>query len=236
MIRKTQGIVLRQHPYADNKRIVNIFTREAGKKSFVVYNSSSKNKMGFYQLLFVLNLEFQEKQNKTIHTIKEVSISRPYSSIPYTPEKTSIVFFIAEILNKIIDEGFVDERFFDFVVNSMYLLDESEKPANFHIAFMSALSIFLGIMPEFNFSAEDKFFDIREGCFVSTYTKGYCMDEYTSAKFNHILDLGMTDFDKVSLNQNERNILLSKLIGFYAFNFNGFNNLKSVEVLNEVFR
>ena len=80
----------------------------------------------------VLNLEFQEKQNKTIHTIKEVSISRPYSSIPYTPEKTSIVFFIAEILNKIIDEGFVDERFFDFVVNSMYLLDESEKPANFH--------------------------------------------------------------------------------------------------------
>lgn len=235
MIHKTQGIVLRQHKFSDTKRIVHIFTKQSGKKSFVVYNSSKKNaKKNFFQPLFLLNLEFIEKSNNKLLNFKEVSIFKPYANIPFSTEKTSIVFFIAEILNKIIEENFVDQQFFDFIVNSLVLLDKHEKPANFHLAFMSAMSIYLGIMPEFNFSSENIFFDLREGQFSKYYNKEYSMDEISSYKFNEILAHGIENFDKVKLNQNERKIILSKIIDFYSIHFS-INNLKSVEVLAEVF-
>ncbi|MBN2663899.1 MAG: DNA repair protein RecO [Bacteroidales bacterium] len=235
MIRKTQGIVLRQQKFSDTKRIVNIFTRDAGKKSFVLYNSSKKNnKINFFQPLFVLNLEFLEKQNSKLLNIKDVSIFKPYKSIPFVPEKTSIVFFIAEVLNKVIQEHFVEQHFFDFIVNALYVLDNHNKPANFHLSFLSAMSIYLGIMPEFNYSSENKYFDLKEGQFSKYYSKNYSMDEISSLKFNEILSLGIENFDAVKLNQQERKILLGKIIDFYSLHFS-INNLKSIEVLTEIF-
>ena len=104
MIQKTEGIVLRFHKYSDNKRIVNIYTRSSGKKSFTVYHSakSKKVKVNLFQPFFILNLEFNEKNSRKIGYIKEAAISIPFQSIPYEPEKTTIVFFLTEILSKII--------------------------------------------------------------------------------------------------------------------------------------
>lgn len=235
MIRKTLGIVLRQQKFSDAKRIVNIFTRDAGKKAFMVYNSSKKNnKMNFVQPLFVLNVEFLEKHNSKLLNFKDISIFKPYKSIPFVPQKTSIVFFIAEILNKVIQEHFVDERLFDFIVDALYILDNHDKPANFHLSFLSAMSIYLGVMPEFNYSEKNKYFDLKEGQFSKYYSKDYSMDEVSSLKFNEILSLGIENFDTVKLNQRERKILLGKLIDFYSLHFS-INNLKSIEVLTEIF-
>ncbi len=237
MIYKTPGIVLGQHKYSDSKRIVNIFTKSAGKKSFIVYNSSKKrSKINYYQLLFVLNLEFYQKSNKNLLNLKEVSIYKPFVSIPFSPIKTSLIFFIAEILNKIIVDDFVDEPFFDFILNSLFVLDQHKKPANYHIAFLSSMSIYLGIMPEINFSGKNCFFNIKEGDFSDIFIKEYTMNKSTSYKFKQILDAGMENFGKVELNHAERKLLLAKIIDFYSYHFPSVKNIKSVKVLNEIFK
>ncbi len=236
MIIKTQGIVLRQLKFSDTKRIVHIFTKSSGKKSFVVYNSSKKkNKMNFFQPLFVLNLEYNDKNNNKLLNFKEASILKPYQTLLSSPEKISIVFFIAEVLGKIIQDDFIDKRFFDFLVRSFYSFDKHEKPANFHLAFMAAMSIYVGIMPDYNFSTDKKFFSLKEGHFSEFYSKDYSMDEYTSLKFKQILDAGIQDFSVVKLNQRERQILLQKILNFYSYHFPSISNLKSIEVLGEIF-
>ncbi len=237
MISKTQGIVLTRRKYTDNKIIVNIFTRSHGKKSFIVFNSKSKkNKIvNLFQPLFILDLELSQKQNKNLATIKEVAIYKPYATITSSPEKMAIIFFITEILDKTIEDQLVDFALFDFLVNSLLLLDACDKPANFHIAFLAAYSIFIGIMPENNFSSQNKFFDIRKAKFISDFSQDYSMNENISYKFFQILNNGIHNFQNVKLNRNERNILVTKIMNFYAYNFNKVNNLKSIKVLTELF-
>jgi len=235
MIHKTQGIVLRQHKFSDSKRIVHIFTKHGGKKSFVVYNSSKKNnKKNFFQPLFVLNLEFLDKGNNRLLNFKEVSVLKPFSTIPFLIQKTSIVFFIAEVLNKVIEEDFVDEAFFDFIANALFVLDNQDKSANFHLAFLTAMSFFLGVMPEKNYSTQNKFFDLKNANFSRYYLKESTMDEVSSQKFIEILLGGIDNFHTVKLTQSERKIILSKLLDYYYYHFS-VKNLKSVDVLMEVF-
>jgi len=237
MINKTKGIVLFRQKYTDNKIIVNIFTRNSGKKSFIVFNSKSKkkNKINLFQPLFILDLEISQRQNRNISSFKDVSIYKPLTTVTSSPEKLAIVFFVAEILNKTIEDELVDESLFDFIMNSVFLLDNCKKPANFHIAFLAAYSIYIGIMPENNFNEINKFFDIREGRFLPYFSADYSMNENLSFKFFQILNQGITGFQNVKLSRNERNLLISKIINFFAYNFNSVNNLKTIDVLKEVF-
>jgi len=237
MINKTQGIVLNRYKYTDNKIIVHIFTRLHGKKSFVIFNTKSKKKktVNLFQPLFILDLEISHKQNSNFSNIKEVSIHKPYRTLTSSQEKLAIVFFISEILSKTIDEGQIDKALFDFLKDSFVLLDNCKKPANFHIAFLAAYSIYIGIMPENNFDAVYKYFDIREGKFTAIFSKDYSMNENLSKKFFAILDGGITGFQNIKFNKKERNAIIKKIINFYAFNFNNISKLKSLDVLTEVF-
>lgn len=237
MLCKTQGIVLRQQKIADNKRIVNVFTRKSGKKSFIVYNSyrSKKNKINLFQPFFLLNLEFNAKENSNIVSLKEATIAHLFQTIPFDPFKSSIVFFITEMVEKIIMENYADERFFDFLYNSVIMLDKHNKTANFHIAFLVAMSIYAGIMPDANYSEKNCFFDIKEGRFSSKYDKLFSMNYFISKKFNEILKCGMQRFDEVKLIQADRKILLNKIIEFYSYHFDNIKKIKSLKVLEQVF-
>ncbi|MEA3451503.1 MAG: DNA repair protein RecO [Bacteroidota bacterium] len=237
MISKTQGIVLNRYKYTDNKVIVHIFTRLHGKRAFIIYNSKSKKKkiINLFQPLFILDLEISQKQRSNFANIKEVSIHKPYQTLTSSPEKLAIVFFISEILSKTIDEEQIDEALFDFLIESFVLLDNCKKPANFHIAFLAAYSIYIGIMPENNFDVHNKYFNIREGKFTTKYSKDYSMNENLSKKFFSILDGGITGFQKIQFNKNERNAIISKIINFFAYNFNNISKFKSLDVLIEVF-
>ncbi len=236
MIHKTQGIVLTRHKYTDNKQIVNIYTKSAGKKTFIIFNSrSKKNNISLFQPLFILNLEFIEKNNTNLLNIKESSIFKPYQTIPTDPQKISISFFLVELLNKIIFDELVDERLFEFLLNSFLLLDKCQKPANFHISFLLQLSIYVGIMPIANYSTTNKFFDIKEGKFRSKFEQGYTFDEYSSKKIAEIINAGIIGFKDVKLSRQSRTIILNKIIDFYAYHFSTVKNLKALPVLQEAF-
>lgn len=237
MFRKTEGIVLRQQKISDNKRIVNVLTKTSGKKAFVIYNSkkSKKNKVNLFQPFFILNLEFNEKENSNFATLKETSIAYPFKTIPYRPEKTSIVFFLTEIVGKIIEDNFVDEPLFNFFRDAIILLDNHDKTANFHLSFLVTMSIYLGIMPDSNYSDENKFFDLKEGAFTSVFRKEYSMNETISRKFHELLDAGIQNFSEIKLVQSERKNLLKKILDYYYLHFNNLKNLKSLEVLEQVF-
>ncbi len=234
MFHKTQGIVLRQQKISDNKRIVNVFTKSAGRKAFIIYNSK-KSKINFFQPFFILNLEFLEKNNKTISSLKAAEIAVPFKSIPYTVEKSSIVFFLTEIIDKIVEYDFIDEVLFDFFKNAIIELDNQQNSANFHLFFLTQLSVYMGIYPKDNYSERNLFFDLREAAFSNYYNQNYSMDEVISRKFYDFLQTEANDFVNIKLSKAERKKLLQKLLDYYTLHFNNLKNLRSLEVLEQVF-
>ncbi len=236
MLYKTSGIVLRQQKYTDNKRIVHIFTEKFGKKSFIIFsNSKSKNKfVQLFQPFFILNIEFSQNKNN-LATLKEANIGFPFKTIPFNTQKSAIVFFLSEIIWKIYDEQYIDEKFYHFFENAVKLLDNQSKPANFHIAFMTDLLYFLGLNPVKNFSETNKYFSIPDAKFFDKYDNQNCMDEKSSAIFYELLNSGLSKSENLIINKKEKKNVLDKILDFYTFHYSHLKNLKTLGVLEELF-
>lgn len=236
MLKKTQGIVIKQQKYTDDKRIIVVFTRESGLKSFIVrFSSSKKSFFNQFQPLFILDLEYTEKENQSMIWLKESSIHYPYKTIQNKPDKTSVVLFISEFLSKILENNFVDIHVFDFIKYSFLLYDNQEKNSNFHISFLISLSVYLGIMPTLDYSVENKFFNVRNACFSDKYEEYYCMNEVISKKYFDFYKINISESQNIKLIQNDRKQLLQKIIDFYAFHFKNIGKLNSLEVLSEMY-
>ncbi|MFD2203919.1 DNA repair protein RecO [Shivajiella indica] len=152
MLTKTQGIVLSYIRYRETSIIVKIFTRELGLKAYIVNgvrSTKAKTKMGFYQPLTLLDLVVYEKENVSLNRISEIKLSKSFQRIPFDFLRSGIAMFIAEVLGKSIYEGYQNESLFDFLMDSIQLLDEEKVIlSHFPIAFLWETSRYLGFAPD----------------------------------------------------------------------------------------
>ncbi len=240
MIAKTTGIVIRRIKYNDKSNIITLLTENFGKKSFILFGINSKNKGKFLraavQPMNILNIEFYYKETQTLGKIKELSIAYPYYSIPQNVFKKTITLFLSEIIDKITIEHLQDKQLFNFILNSLKLLDLTPKNySNFHLFFLCELTKFLGIEPINNFSDKNQFFNIQEAKFTPDFNPTLSMNKNLSQLLNSILNLGITNMDKIKLSRSDRNQLLQHLLNFYAYHIDSFSEIKSFEILKQIF-
>src|SRR4028118_475237 len=103
----TQGIILHNVKYADNKLISKIYTKDFGLISFNIHfssNSKSKIKPALIQPLSQLEIEFSLKENKEIHQLTEARPTYIYNDLSTHFIKLCIAQFINEVLHKCLKE------------------------------------------------------------------------------------------------------------------------------------
>src|ERR1035437_6833481 len=170
MIHKTRGIVLRTVDYSDTSLIVKIYTEQFGIQSYLIKGARRKNvsiKGNLLQPLALLELVVYKKEKKQLQTLKEVGAEIHFTSIPNDQAKTSILFFLNEILLKCLQEEEENAELFLFLHETIQTLDSVEKNfSNLHLIFLIRFSRFLGFFPQGNFSDTNSIFDLREGRFV----------------------------------------------------------------------
>ena len=239
MLFTTKGIVLHHFKYSEKSVIAKIYTEKFGLQSYIlngVRSAKSKNKAVYLQPLSLVEINANYKEKKGLQQIKNIQLAIAYNSIPFNIGKTSIAFFIAEILYKSIKEEETNYTLFEFLYNSLQLLDLKETNyADFHLIFMAQLCYFLGIPPQ-NKDIDSKhiYFDLQEGIFLphqpphQAYT-----DSITS---NLLVEILNANFDNttLSLNYSDRKKVLKALLDYYNLHLSNFENLKSLAVLEEV--
>ncbi|MCH7535011.1 MAG: DNA repair protein RecO, partial [Bacteroidetes bacterium] len=166
MLYNTKGLVIKYIKYSETSIIATIYTEIFGMQSYFlngVRSKKSKIKINALQPLSCLDLVVYHKENKNLNRIKEL-ILHPYQSIPNNVYKTSMVFFIAEIIQKSVKEEEHNIDLFEFLESSIKLLDLQESNfSNFHLLFLIKLSRFLGFYPQGVFSEKSKYFDMQNG-------------------------------------------------------------------------
>ncbi|MFW5820368.1 MAG: DNA repair protein RecO [Bacteroidota bacterium] len=238
MLNKTKGIVLHHLKYGDSSIIAHIFTREYGRKSFIikgVRSRKSKVRSNMFQILNILELEFHHKENKNLQLVKEAGRSKLFNSFPYDILKSTQAMFIAEVLHNCIAEGDPDLELFDFLESTFEYFDLMEdKYANFHLAFMMKLTRFLGIQPsdkgsslEFNMKMNS--IDEMTSRYFPQMRKEYDTMLYQLYNSNYRESSGMP------LSREKRNSILKEIMRFYTSNGYNLNKIKSLAVLNELF-
>lgn len=221
MLVKTKGIVFRLTPYGDTSVIVNMFTDLLGLQSYIVNgvrSQSKKSKIALFQPLTLLDLVVYHKENGNIMRIKEVKCYHLYQNLSRQVNKSAIALFINEVLNKAVKDQSHTSEIFQFISNSLIILDEHPKPENFHLIFLLGLSRHLGFAPNQ----------------TSEVLGVHWMDEQEEQLLKQLLLI--TYQDELPMTYTQRQTLLSCLMRFYQTQIDGFGEMKSLPVLQEVLR
>jgi DNA repair protein RecO (recombination protein O) len=240
MFCKTEGILLHGIKYGDTGKIVTVYTEAFGRCSFIlqgIHAKKSANKANLLQPLFLLEMEVDHRQGRELQRARELKIKHPYQTVPYDIVKSSQAIFLAEVLYKVLKEEESRVELFQFLSHSFQILDLlREGVANFHLVFLIQLTKYMGFSPTNNFSEENVFFDMATGSFVKNIPPHphYFTPEESLILFE-ILTISYEEIKSIALTSTRRNMLLLKMIDYFSLHLGVRLQIKSLEVLHELF-
>lgn len=240
MIRKSRGIILHTIRYGESSLIVHCYTEQYGRQTYMVKGvrkSRRNNRSNLFQPLFILDFDVYHKETREMQLVKEVSRAIPINTIPYDITKNSQALFMAEVLYRVIREEEPNPILAQFLIHSIQYLDTMEDPqADFHIIFMFQLSRHLGFFPQNNFGQGARYFDLVSGRFKSFYSDpDIQLDESTSALWSKYIESDFQESKQLGFNGSQRRIILDSLVRYYKNHVAGMGEIKSLEVLRELF-
>ncbi|MDH8700924.1 DNA repair protein RecO (recombination protein O) [Dysgonomonadaceae bacterium PH5-43] len=240
MLHKTKGIILYKNDYNDTYSILHVYTEEFGIVSYLTSRSKGKKtklSRSLFHQMAVLDLEVEHKNNREIQRLKEAKVHISFSFMLDNPIKSSICIFLAEFINKVVKESHSNKLLFDYVVQSLQVLDLLEKDyANFHLVFLIRLSQFLGFYPDATTYNKGMFFDMQNGVFTHYKpTYSYFLNPDESANFYNLLRMDYNNMSKFKLSGKERNEIIKRILDYYRLHLTNFSEIKSLEILREVF-
>lgn len=242
MILKTEGIVIRSVRYGDHSLVATIYTREYGLKSFIVpgaFSSRGRGKQVYFQVLSCIDFIFYDKPGRDLQKLTEVQFATIFLSIHVHPIKTAYAYLVSELINKLFPESASNGEAFEFIKNYALILDKSDDHLyHYTIAFLFLLSEHLGIKPLDELSASiiserHILFDINLGLFTQSILPSDPANwiAYQFSTLKNLTDASSIDFPKVM-----RQEVLALILNYYRIHLVPFTELKSLSMLEEIFR
>lgn len=230
----TPAIVLRKVKYGESSLILDMLTRASGRKSFIiggVRKAGAKTPASLLELMSLIEIVAYDRPDRELNRLKEVSPAYVYQALPFHLPKGTTGLFMCELIEKTVREREANPALFDFIFETYVTLDQTdEKLRFFPIRFMLQLSKFLGIRPSLPESVEQKWFDLKEGQFVlQPPTHPLHLNEELSLALQALLG-----DQEPHCTQQQRWILLEKVIDYFRLHIEGFHGLNSHEVLHQV--
>jgi DNA repair protein RecO (recombination protein O) len=240
MFYKTEGIFLHGLKYGDSGRIVTVYTEAFGRSTFILQGIHAKKSIGkanLLQPLFLLDMEADHRQGRELQRAREIKISHPYQTIPYDIIKSTQAIFLSELLYKVLKEEEARPELFQFLSSSFQIFDLLRDGAtNFHLAFLIQLTRYMGFAPENNYSDERPFLDMVSGDFSGEKPPHpYMLDPAQSRIISGIMNMTYEEIGQINLDSAQRNLLLLKIIDYFSLHLGIRLQIKSLDVLHELF-
>lgn len=241
MLHTLRGVVLHHIRYKESSAIVYIYTDLFGRQAYLANSTRGKRakfRSNLLQPLSMLEIEAYHKERHELQRMKEIRNYIPYQSIPVDPYKSGQAMFLAEILYKVLREEDPNPDLYNFLENSLQFLDVSEKhTVNFHLLFLVQLTRYLGFYPDKQYGDSSNLFDMRNGQFKEAKSlHPDFFDESSSAVLNVLMNTNFESLKGMKINHEERIRFLDYLMDFYSLHVSGFGKVRSLSILNEIFR
>lgn len=249
MLVKTEAIVLHSIKYGETRLIVDMFTRKAGRLSFIVSmpkTQKGRMKKQYFQPMTLLEVECDIRQRVQLQKLKDVHLLNAYTSIPFSAEKLAISLFTAEFLYHALRSEQQNEILFTYIADSMQWLDIAPAHyANFHLTFLMRMSRFLGFYPnleereerreEGDKDSESLLFDLREGRFCQEAPMHRDFLQPDEARLIHLLmRMDFPTMHLFQLSHQDRGRITDVLLHYYRLHIPQFPELKSLSVLQQL--
>jgi len=240
MLQKTKGIILHQIKYTDTGVIVQFYTREYGRQPVLIrgmHNRKSGRQNALFQPMFILDLVIYYRESREIQILKDFSVAYSPAGIYSDVRKSCIAVFLSEVLSSVLREESPNHELFDYLEQSVrYLAECDEGFLNFHIAFLTGLSAYLGFEPGRRDDPSKKYFDLRNGNFqiLPPPHPDFCEPHITDilarffgVPFERMLNIPLTG--------KLRNEVLDSMVKYFGIHLPLLKRVNSIEILREIF-
>jgi DNA repair protein RecO (recombination protein O) len=225
------GIFLHRLSYSESSLIVRFFTLAHGTQSFMFKGAKKKKGLNLmplstYELSYygttgsLLQLTSAESEHLSLHT-------------QYDIPKTSVAFFMAELLDQCLRDTPQDVTLFNFIQTEINWLDATSEYTNYPIWFLLEVSKHLGFYP--NLEGNHNTFNLSEGMVGLPYNAlpTIVTGEAIAALRDALQDTKETFLSR-AIPKATRQELLQHLLTFFNYHQQNFRGLKSLEILQEV--
>lgn len=247
---RIKGIVLRQVKFGENKQIVDLFTESRGRISIIASagarsmtasqkQGGSRRRGSAYRLMPLSMVEFDcdihgQDRLPYPHGITPYYI---YCDIQFNPLKSALIMFVAEFLQNALKEEGANPILFKYIQDSLQWLDGTSQPVcNFHIVFLLQMTRFLGISPNLDGYSPVLFYDLMN----TEYRYGQPPHQHflrpDEAKvLPYICNMRQDNSHLYRFTREQRHRILEVMNDYYRIHLPSFKELKSLDVLREVF-
>lgn len=229
---------MRTTRYGDTSVIAKVYTEAFGLQSYIVngvHTSKNIGKSSLYQHGNLLEMVVYHKEQGALMRISECRFSHIYEQLPFNVIKGGLLLFYIELLNRIIREEEQNEALFDFLFESFIDLDQTDKKIGaHHIWFLLGLSKYLGFYPNI---CTGHIFDLEEGAFTQLMPRhtNY-ISENGAMYLRNCIDPELKNYDQMQIPASDRRSLVHWLINYYKLHLSDFGEVRSLDVLEGLFR
>lgn len=236
MIHKTEGIVLRTLKYQESGLITTVYTREYGKRTFMIksYRSArSRHKYSYFQPLSLIDLVYFYKENRDIHNINESKLAILLNEAQSHPVKLSLGLAMVEIFYDCVKEEEQNIELYEFMRGTILYLDQQDRHLiHIFVYFLMHLSRFLGFFPnDESKGAHHVHFDVKKGIFSPRDQQA----DPIPGLLRRFRESSLETCHDITFDQQEKRFLLKSLFEYYQFHVQGFRYPQTIKVFAEVF-
>ena len=185
----------------------------------------------------MLEIEADVRPKLQLQKLKDVRIVSPYESIPFDPHKLSISLFVAEFLYYALRGEQYNIPLYDYIASSFLWLDtQNVRFANFHLVFLMRMSRFLGFYPNVEHYVSGNYFDLRESVFCAQPpVHRDFLFPHEAEKIQLMLRMDYPTMHLFKMSHEERGRLIEVVLRYYRLHLPDFPDLKSLDVLRELY-
>lgn len=237
---RSHGIVLHALRYGDSQLIVDVFTERAGTVSFLLRQSRQGKagvKASMWQPLSLVEVVWESRLKASLQKPRELVLWQPWHNLPFHPVKAAMSLYLGEFLHHALRHEQENVSLFHYLVNALSWFDETETAyVNFHIVFLLHMTRFLGFMPSVENWEKGAYFDLQAATFTPTRPfHPHFLEPEEAALVPKFLRMDIRSMRAVGLNGAIRRRVLEIVSIFYRLHVPEFPELKSLDVLTEVF-
>lgn len=191
---KTKALVVHSIRWHETSKIVTLYSREFGLIKVIARGVFRKNSplAGRLETLNLINALISFKETRELQILTGADLLDSFTSLKTDLERLPYALAILEIIQKVIHPGHKDEVFFDFCLQMIYAVNQSEFPLLVLWYFLLKVASYLGFKPNFDACSICQTNEFKNGAFFILQKGGLVCPDCAGQAAPH---LKLTDHD-----------------------------------------
>lgn len=223
-----EAIFIHRIPYSETSLITSFYTKEGGLRKFLFKGGRKKSHQLFP--LSYSELQFYGRPESELLNLTNVEPAAP-SDFQFHPVKSTIAFFLADILKMTIRSEEPDQRLFEFLKSKSIELNETSMLGFFPSKFLIEFTEYLGISPLIISNERGVVFDLTSGTIGSVPAMNA---ETASGPEVDVIIATLENEPIIETDKDTREQILRILLDYYKIHIPGFKEPKTFEIVKEV--